>query len=731
MDNNTSISKVTRIKDRLILGIDSYVADPRLSPEEQLRKRWALIWMLSTLLGVIASIIYFLFILNLWPLIWVGVMFIMGYTFLFLLYPRVLRFDLVCNIIFAIFTLMVFFAMLQTGGLSSSLGFVFVGINAAMGSVLVGNLRWTIAMFTLYCSTIVALGIAQPYLQTPDYITAEINAKAFVFLAVWINACILFLVILFMKDKSRYEKAEAEKLRKLDEAKTLLYTNVSHEFRTPLTIIRGIAEQIEDRSENQSKSDSIKIKTQSEILLRLVKQMLDISKIEAEGIRLNEVHGNIGRYIQYITAQFESLAQTFKIHLSIKLPNDPIFTDYDPEKLMEVLANLLSNAIKFTQAGGNILVTVSLFENDENQQVQIRVSDTGKGIPAEEIPHIFDRFYQVKDHKSQTSGTGLGLALTYELVELMNGKIKVDSTPGKGSVFSVNLPIKNSAPKASDDGISSIKDLENSTILRSHRTSTEKFQNYQPEKPLLLIVEDNEDVLEYLVSVLESNYQLDLALNGKEGLEKARNHIPDVILTDVMMPEMDGFEMIGNLRNDVRTDHIPVVVLTARGDFDSQISGLEIGADHYLVKPFNKQELLLKLRNLLEARNKMQLKIGILQPGSSGKSEYRQEIKFMGKLNTLLETNLDDENFGVTEICMAFNMSRPQLYRKFKALTNESIGKYLRSYRLQKAKYFLESKELNVTEAAFATGFKNLSHFSAIFHEEFGIPPSEVTKDIE
>ncbi|WP_167605072.1 ATP-binding protein [Maribellus sediminis] len=731
MDNNTSISKVTRIKDRLILGIDSYVADPRLSPEEQLRKRWALIWMFSTLLGVIASIIYFLFILKLWPLIWVGVMFIMGYTFLFLLYPRVLRFDLVCNIIFAIFTLMVFFAMLQTGGLSSSLGFVFVGINAAMGSVLVGNLRWTIAMFTLYCSTIVALGIAQPYLQTPDYITAEINAKAFVFLAVWINACILFLVILFMKDKSRYEKAEAEKLRKLDEAKTLLYTNVSHEFRTPLTIIRGIAEQIEDRSENQSKSDSIKIKTQSEILLRLVKQMLDISKIEAEGIRLNEVHGNIGRYIQYITAQFESLAQTFKIHLSIKLPNDPIFTDYDPEKLMEVLANLLSNAIKFTQAGGNILVTVSLFENDENQQVQIRVSDTGKGIPAEEIPHIFDRFYQVKDHKSQTSGTGLGLALTYELVELMNGKIKVDSTPGKGSVFSVNLPIKNSAPEASDDGISGIKGLENSTILRSHRTSTEKFQNYQPEKPLLLIVEDNEDVLEYLVSVLENNYQLDLALNGKEGLEKARNHIPDVILTDVMMPEMDGFEMIGNLRNDVRTDHIPVVVLTARGDFDSQISGLEIGADHYLVKPFNKQELLLKLRNLLEARNKMQLKLGILQPGSSGKSEYRQEIKFMGKLNTLLETNLDAEDFGVTEICMAFNMSRPQLYRKFKALTNKSIGKYLRSYRLQKAKHFLESKELNVTEAAFATGFKNLSHFSAIFHEEFGIPPSEVTKDIE
>lgn len=731
MDNNTSISKVTRIKDRLILGIDNYVADPRLSPEEQLRKRWALIWMLSTLLGVIASIIYFLFILKLWPLTWVGVMFIMGYTFLFLLYPRILRFDLVCNIIFAIFTLMVFFAMLQTGGLSSSLGFVFVGINAAMGSVLVGNLRWTIAMFTLYCSTIVALGIAQPYLQTPDYITAEINAKAFVFLAVWINACILFLVILFMKDKSRYEKSEAEKLRKLDEAKTLLYTNVSHEFRTPLTIIKGIAEQIEDRSDNQSKSDSIKIKTQSEILLRLVKQMLDISKIEAKGIHLNEVHGNIGSYIQYITAQFESLAQTFKIHLSIKLPNDPIFTDYDPEKLMEVLANLLSNAIKFTQAGGNILVLVSLLENNENQQVQIRVSDTGKGIPAEEIPHIFDRFYQVKDHKSQTSGTGLGLALTYELVELMNGKIMVESTPGKGSVFTINLPVKASAIKASDDGISSIKDLENSTFLRSHRTPTEKLQNYQPEKPLLLVVEDNEDVLEYLVSVLENNYQLDLALNGKEGLKKALDHIPDVILTDVMMPEMDGFEMIENLRNDVRTDHIPVVVLTARGDFDSQISGLKIGADHYLVKPFNKQELLLKLRNLLEARNKMQLKLGILQPGSGGKSEYRQEIKFMGKLNTLLETNMDDEDFGVTEICLAFNMSRPQLYRKFKALTNKSIGKYLRSYRLQKAKQFLENKELNVTEAAFATGFKNLSHFSAIFHEEFGIPPSEVTKDIE
>lgn len=620
--------------------------------------------------------------------------------------------------------------MLQTGGLTNSLGLIFVGINCAMGSVLAGNLRWTIAMFVLYCSTIIALGIAQPYLQIPDYITPEVNTRAFVFLTVWINACILFLVILFMKDKSRYEKTEAERLRKLNEAKTLLYTNVSHEFRTPLTIISGIAEQMTERPGNQNKHEAQKIKIQSNILLRLVKQMLDISKIQAKGIELNEIHGNIGKYIQYIAAQFESLAETNRVELKIQTIDENIFTDYDPEKLMEVLANLLSNAIKFTKPGGSISVSVSEIRTDDGPCVLIRVTDTGCGIPEKELPHIFDRFYRVRENNSQTPGTGLGLAVTHELVELMKGKITVSSDPGKGSIFTVSLPIKKTATIAEDDGISNIKSVDEPLVTSVHKESAvEKLQNYQPDKPLLLIVEDNEDVLEYLVTILAGSYQLELAFNGKEGIEKAVSHIPDIILTDVMMPEMDGFEMIEHLKGDIRTDHIPVVVLTARGDFDSKISGLEMGADHYLVKPFNKQELVLKLHNLLETRRKMQLKLGVAQVVPDGKQEYRHELKFMGKLNALLEKNIENEDFGVPDICSAFNMSRPQLYRKFKALTNTSVGKYVRSYRLQKAKQLLATEGTNVTEAAFATGFKNLSHFSAVFHEEFGCSPSEVNKN--
>jgi len=662
---------------------------------------------------------------------WFAAVFAVGYATGFPMLRRLKRFDLVVNIIFSVYTIAAMFAMLQVGGLTSSLGFIFIGMNCAMGSVLAGNLRWTIGMFVLYCITIVIVGIFQSSLTTPAFITPRINTLSFVLLALWINACILFIVILFMKDKSRFEKAEAEKLKKLDQAKTLLYTNVSHEFRTPLTIIGGIAEQMSEKPGEHNKSDAQKIKAQSNILLRLVKQMLDISKIEAKGMQLNEIHGNIGKYVQYLTAQFESLAETNKIELSYQSVEEKIFTDYDPEKLMEIFTNLLSNAIKFTPPGENITVSVSENKNEEQPYAQIRVADTGSGIPEKELPHIFDRFYQVKAHESQTPGTGLGLALTHELVELMNGKISVESKPGKGSVFTVSLPIKETARKAADDGISKIKSTEYPALnsLQSGRSNTEDLQNYQPDKPLLLIVEDNEEVMEYLFSVLEQSYQIDLAQNGKEGLEKALAHIPDIILSDVMMPEMDGFEMIEQLKKDIRTDHIPVVLLTARGDFDSKIEGLETGADHYLVKPFHKQELLLKLNNLLEVRKKMQAKLGLTHTLSTEKTEYRQEIKFMGKLNALLNQNMEDENFGVKEICKALNISRPQLYRKFKALTNSSIGKYLRSYRLHKARQFIETEGKNVSEAAFATGFKNPSHFSTLFHEEFGYPPSELIKD--
>ena len=711
-----------------ISQVDRYLFDPRLGPETLLRKRWAWIWMVVTFVGVFVSTIAFLF-LGFSQLWWPGPAFIVGYAIAFPLFRRLIRFDLVMNILFSYFIIVTFFTLLKVGGITTSMGFVFIGINCAMGSVLVGKVRWTIGMFILYCTTIVLVGILQPYLETPAFITTRVNTIGFVGLTIWINACMLFLVVLFMKDKNRYEKAEADHLKKMDEMKTQLYTNVSHEFRTPLTVISGIADQMGQHHDKWMQKGPEKIKTQSQILLRLVNQMLDISKIEAGGMHLNLIHGDIRKYLHYIASSFHSLAESHDIELQINTSDVPLYIDYDPEKLMHIIYNLISNAIKFTPPGG--LISVEVYEETiKNPEiVRIHIRDTGKGIPPEAIEHIFERFYQVPDKDNQISGTGLGLALTQELVKMMHGTIQVKSKVPTGTEFIVTLPITREAKADVDHEASFVKSYEVPPIIPVHETSVD-HEIHPPvtsDKPFLLIVEDNKDVVEYLLTILENNFMIEIASNGKHGLEKALKIIPDIILTDVMMPKMDGFELLDQLKNNILTDHIPVVVLTAKGDFQSKLTGLEIGADHYLIKPFNEKELFLKLNNLLEARRKMQQKLGIVPSEShSSNYHYKQGLLFISKINNLLDAKLHIEDFGINDICLSIGMSRPQLYRKFTALTNKSIGRYIRSYRLYKAKFNLETQGKNVTEAALSSGFRNLSHFSAIFKEEFGYSPSKL-----
>jgi DNA-binding response OmpR family regulator/anti-sigma regulatory factor (Ser/Thr protein kinase) len=393
---------------------------------------------------------------------------------------------------------------------------------------------------------------------------------------------------------------------------------------------------------------------------------------------------------------------------------------------MHVVSNLLSNALKFTSPGGRIYVNVDTAMEEKKEVVKITVRDTGRGIPQEFVKKIFERFYQVPDKYDQTPGTGLGLALASELAKLMKGEIRVKSEADKGTEFTVVLPVQTSAKLSEDHGVPAIHSEAFDTIVPKAgiNPASENFTENSGEKPLLLIVEDNIDVVEYLHSVLNKHYDIELASNGKAGLEKALEIIPDIILSDVMMPQMDGFEMLLRLKKDIRTDHIPVVILTARGDFDSKLTGLETGADHYLVKPFSEKELLLKLHNLLELRKNMQKQLGILPvKNHQGDPHFLQEKQFIEKINSLIDSRLDDEKFEITDICDSLNMSRAQLYRKFSALTNKSIGRYIRSYRLHKAKEILETSEKNVSEAAFETGFKNLSHFSTSFREEFGFPP--------
>ncbi len=621
------------------------------------------------------------------------------------------------------------FMLLQVGGLTTSMGYVFNGINGAMASILTGKVRWTIGMFVWYCITILIVGIFQSSLTTPEYITPQLNTISFVASALWINACILFIVVFFMKDKSRFEKAEAEKLRKIDEAKTKLFTNVSHEFRTPLTVINGMAEQMEKHPEKWMETGPGKIKAQSRILLRLVTQMLNIAKIEADEMPLNLIHGDIRKFIYYLSESFQSLAENTNIDLIVSRQTEAIFTDYDPDKLMHIISNLLSNALKFTPAGGSVYVDVDNAIEEKKKVVKITVRDTGRGIPTESVEKIFERFYQVPDKYDQTPGTGLGLALASELIKLMKGEIRVNSKEGKGTEFAVVLPVNVTAKVSDDHGISAILPETFDTVIPKPGTNLESegYPEHSGEKPLLLIVEDNSDVVEYLLTVLDKQYDIELASNGKAGLEKALKIIPDIILSDVMMPQMDGFEMLMQLKKDIRTDHIPVVILTARGDLDSKLTGLETGADHYLVKPFSEKELLLKLHNLLELRKNMQKQLGILPvKNHQGDPHFLQEKQFIEKINSYIDSRLDDGEFGISDIGDLLNMSRAQLYRKFSALTDKSIGRYIRSYRLHKAKEILETTNKNVSEAAFETGFKNLSHFSTSFREEFGFSPGKL-----
>jgi signal transduction histidine kinase/AraC-like DNA-binding protein len=714
----------------ILSRIDRYLEDPGLEPEELLRKRWCWIWVIISCVFVVFSTIIFIAI-GFWQFWWHLPAFLGGYAVALFLFPRVRRFDLVYNILLSYFVIIIFFAMLKCGGLHTSMGFVFIGINCAIGSILAGNIRWTIAIFILYSSTVVVTGFLEPFLETPSIITARSNTIVFVAQNLWINATMVFLVILFMKDKSRYEKREAENLKKIDEAKTRLYTNVSHEFRTPLTIISGIADQMGQHNSKWLKEGPGKIKTHSLILLRLVNQMLDISKIEAGGSSLSLINGDINRYVQYLASSFMSLAEQHRLSLQVTTGSLPVKIDYDPEKIMHIISNLLSNAIKFTPPGGQIYVEVHSAKEHGRETVNIHIRDTGKGIPHDAIEHIFERFYQVPDIRDETPGTGLGLALTKELVEMMNGKICVNSRENEGSEFIVSLPVTRNAKVYADHGISLVNALYVPPVMPARNSGRLKELKpvFSSGKPILLIVEDNGDIIDYMISVLGNHYLIEIASNGEEGFDKALEIIPDIIITDIMMPLVDGYELIHLLKNDVHTDHIPVIVLTAMADIESKLKGLETGADHFLVKPFNEKELTLKLHNILKARSKMQEKLGAVPLDTHQENNrYRQELSFLERINKLLDEKHHIENFGIRDICSSVGISRPQLYRKFTALTNMSIGRYIRSYRLYRAKVMLENNTANVTEAALASGFKNLSHFSTTFREEFGCSPSEVTK---
>lgn len=551
-----------------------------------------------------------------------------------------------------------------------------------------------------------------------------------------------------LQSQLHYEQQEAKRVKELDTLKTQLYANITHEFRTPLTVIMGMAQQVKADPEEHLDNGMDMIVRNGQHLLNLVNEMLDLSKLEDGKMTLHLVNGDVINFLRYIVESFQSLAAGQQKQFHFLSDTDELTVAYDAEKLRQIITNLLSNALKFTTAHGNVYVSISQEPATETGFITLvlKVKDTGIGIPENQLPHIFDRFYQLDNsHTRKAEGTGIGLALTKELVKLMNGTIAVKSPPvgaTKGTEFTITLPLKKikaeevvaTVPAFVKEPVVITDVVKNEPVIINNEHTT-------AATPLILLVEDSVDVVAYTASCLP-HYKLAVGKDGKEGFDIATDIIPDLIITDVMMPFIDGFEMCRRLRADERTSHIPIIMLTAKADMQSKLEGLDKGADVYLEKPFHKEELLLRIKKLLELRKNLQQyysrQMGIAEKADVSSTEEieivteeKAEHAFVKKVRELVEANFTNYEFSVEQLCKLIFMSHSQLHRKLEALTGCSPNKFIRIIRLNKAKELLTDPSLSIATIALDCGYNDPGYFARVFKQEYGITPQEWRAEVK
>lgn len=533
------------------------------------------------------------------------------------------------------------------------------------------------------------------------------------------------------KLKAQETEAEIARVKDLDKVKTRFFANISHEFRTPLALISGpINRALKTTSEGDAitldKKHFNLIKNNTERLQNLVDQLLDLSKIESGNIYISLQQGGIIQLLRSLIFSFESMAERENISLNTSFPQELDFAFFDKDKLEKIIINLLSNAFKYTSESGSVTVAVK----HDNNFISIQISDTGKGIEGDEVNRIFDRFYRVEGNEEK--GSGIGLALTKELVELQNGTISVDSTKGVGTTFKVRLPIN---LKHLPQELSVI-----SKKVESHDLSQEEIQiDPQPESvqfkekmtnstvPVVLIVEDNQDLKTYITDVIKDEYNVLLAKNGEQGERMAFEHIPDIIISDVMMPKKDGYQLCHSVKSNPKSSHIPIIMLTAKAGQHNKIEGLSQGADAYLTKPFDDDELMLLMRNLVNSRKSLWDHFKALDMLLVDEIEVTSiDNRFLQDVFRTIKENLDNENFGVDDIANKVGFSRSQLHRKLKALSNKSANQLITEIRLNEAHRLLKLKTGSVSEIAYSVGYSNLSYFTKSFKEKFGTLPSKI-----
>ncbi|MBF9252853.1 response regulator [Pontibacter sp. 172403-2] len=547
-----------------------------------------------------------------------------------------------------------------------------------------------------------------------------------------------------LRRKLMLAKAQSRKERRLARERLRFFTEVSHEFRTPLTLMLGPLEEMLSK-ENQTTPAGRKLQLvyrNAHKLLSLINKLLDYRRAEAGSMALKVKEDNMVAFVEEVYTSFKELAQRKQIEYSLSTPDIPVFAWFDREKLEMVLNNLLSNSFKYIGKGSVIAVTIRTeempVEEGQGSFAIVEVKDNGIGVPAGQLKHVFDWFYQGNPVAPMSSG--LGLALSKKLVQLHKGQVFVKSIEGEGAVFGFKIPL---GKEHFDSDTVFTSETPLPAALPGHLLHvlpaagedmpTESI-NHRKGLKKILIVEDEEEIRKFLKDYLEDSFYLIEAINGKEGIEQARTQHPDIIISDVMMPVMDGVEMCRELKADIRTSHIPVVLLTAKTALSHHKEGLETGADAYLTKPFSPEILQLKLHNLLQSQEKLKrfylnlFSINSLQPA---KQESTLDEKFLQRIYEILKENLDNPNFNVNELSAALNMSRSLVFKKIKVLTGAAPVAYLRSLKMQEAAKLLKSGKYKVFEVACLVGFHDDKYFRQCFSKEFGYSPSDYIKSVE
>jgi len=643
-------------------------------------------------------------------------------------------------------TLILPFALqVSLGGYIQSSAVIMWGFIAPVGALVFFKAKQTIYWFVSYLLLVIIAFFIND--ELPNYFKWDLSDQfinaIFVLNIVAVSSIIYAIQYYYVnkqtelkdsiKEKNNSLAEQTKKLKENDKLKSQFFANISHEFRTPLTLILGLLNKQIDNSESDVlKQDAETMKRNANRLLQLINQLLDLSKLEAGELKLALVKTNVIPTIKNTVLLYESLSHEKNINIKFNgnaidkyKKYKAIEAYFDEEKLQKVISNLISNAIKFSPENSKVEVNVK----NKNEDLLVSISNTGEKIPTNKLPFIFNRFYQVDGESTRESeGTGIGLALVKELVELHYGQVQVKSTNAK-TTFSISIPLKESyfandvittiSENNIESGVNPSADFNKTTV-----TDIEELPNKNQLE--ILVVEDNTDIRNYILDILKSNYKVSLAVNGEDGYQKANTNIPDLIISDVMMPKMNGYELCAQLKSNENTNHIPIILLTAKASQDNKLEGLETGADDYLTKPFDENELKVRIKNLIAIREKLQKKYqqeSYIKSTTVKVTSVHQQ--FIEKIKTIVEEHIDNDQFNVEDLGDRMSMSRSQIHRKLKALTNQSATQFIRNYRLHRAAELLKLDSGNITEIAYQVGFSSQTYFSKCFQELFNMSPSE------